>query len=355
MSEEIKYTLNVQSVINPLAKEKGETNFVLVSNGTADFDRVISEMMAVNPGLERETIEMVVKLEHRIIQKLTMNGMRVSNGLFSAVATPKGKGGSTWDPKVNELNISITQGNSWRDAIRDTTVNVIGYKSDVMYITTITNAATRATNGTATQGRPLKVEGNYLKVVGSDPSVGIYFIDAEGEETQVTEDFWSVNQPKTLSFVVPAGLENGVYTLRITTQYSGKNNTYVRTPRTVERTVYVGVEPTLGQAILSGRDGSTGAVDSTGTRGGEYILGGNGIMLLGADGESGGALKLQSETGIPETIKAIATNTADMVIFTIPNDLAEGKYTLTIETYYSPEGVRENPITLTAPFELTLV
>ena len=44
-----------------------------------------------------------------------------------------------------------------------------------------------------------------------------------------------------------------------------------------------------------------------------------------------------------------------MVIFTIPNDLAEGKYTLTIETYYSPEGVRENPITLTAPFELTLV
>ena len=247
MSEEIKYTLNVQSVINPLAKEKGETNFVLVSNGTADFDRVISEMMAVNPGLERETIEMVVKLEHRIIQKLTMNGMRVSNGLFSAVATPKGKGGSTWDPKVNELNISITQGNSWRDAIRDTTVNVIGYKSDVMYITTITNAATRATNGTATQGRPLKVEGSYLKVVGSDPSVGIYFIDSEGEETQVTEDFWSVN-------------------------------------------LYVGVEPTLGQAILSGRDGSTGAVDSTGTRGGEYILGGNGIMLLGADGESGGAL-----------------------------------------------------------------
>ena len=77
MSEEIKYTLNVQSVINPLAKEKGETNFVLVSNGTADFDRVISEMMAVNPGLERETIEMVVKLEHRTIQRLTLNGMRV--------------------------------------------------------------------------------------------------------------------------------------------------------------------------------------------------------------------------------------------------------------------------------------
>lgn len=355
MAEEIKYTLNVQSVLNPLAKEKGETNFVLVSNGTADFDRVISEMMAVNPGLERETIEMVVKLEHRIIQKLTMNGMRVSNGLFSAVASPKGKGGASWDPKVNTLNINITQGANWRDAVRNTTVNVIGHKSDVMYITSLMNAATRATNGTATQGRPLRVEGSYLKVAGTDPSVGIYFIDSEGEETQVTEDFWSVNEPKTLSFVVPAELANGVYTLRITTQYSGKNNTYIKTPRTVERTVYVGVEPTLGQAIVSGRDGATGAVDSEAKRGGEYILSGNGIMVLGPDGESGGAITLYNDMGLPCVVDTISTNTADMVIFTVPIDLTEGKYTLTLETYYSPEGLRESPITLTAPFQLDLV
>ena len=88
MSDEIKYTLNVQSVDNPLTKEEGDKRFILVSNGTADFDRVISEIMAVNPGLERETVEAVIKLEHRIIQRLTLSGMRVSNGLFSAVASP---------------------------------------------------------------------------------------------------------------------------------------------------------------------------------------------------------------------------------------------------------------------------
>ena len=60
MSDEIKYTLNVQSVDNPLTKEVGDKRFVLVSNGTADFDRVISEIMAVNPGLERETVEAVI-------------------------------------------------------------------------------------------------------------------------------------------------------------------------------------------------------------------------------------------------------------------------------------------------------
>lgn len=355
MAEEIKYTLNVQSTYNPLGKGENDTKFVLVSNGIADFDRVISEMMAVNPGLERETIEMVVKLEHRIIQKLTMNGMRVSNGLFSAAASPRGKGGSTWDPKVNELNITISQGASWREAIRNTTVNVIGPKAEVMYISTITNAATRSTNSTATQGRPLTVEGNYLKVIGSHPSVGVYFIDAEGTETKVTEDYWSVNEPKKLSFVVPNELENGVYTLRITTQYTRNYTSMRKEPRTVEHTVYVGVEPTLGQAILSGRDGATGAVDGDTKRGGEYILSGNGIMALAADGESTGDITLYNSLDTPCPVETISTNTADMIIFTVPNDLTEGKYTLTIETYYSPEGLRDAPLTLTAPFELNLI
>ena len=162
MSDEIKYTLNVQSVDNPLTKEVGDRRFVLVSNGTADFDRVISEIMAVNPGLERETVEAVVKLEHRTIMRLTLSGMRVSNGLFSAVASPKGRAGASWDPEVNQLNITIAQGADWREAIRNTTVNVLGDKAEVMYISGTTDIATRATDRTATPGYPFTVEGNYL-------------------------------------------------------------------------------------------------------------------------------------------------------------------------------------------------
>ena len=94
MNDEIKYTLNVQSVDNPLTKEEGDKRFVLVPNGTADFDRVVSEIMSVNPGFERELVEAVIRLEHRTIQRLTLNGMRVSNGLFSAVASPKGRAGA---------------------------------------------------------------------------------------------------------------------------------------------------------------------------------------------------------------------------------------------------------------------
>lgn len=268
MSDEIKYTLNVQSISNPLTQDPGDTLFELVSNGTADFDRVISEMMSVNPGLERETVEAVVKLEHRTIQRLTLSGMRVSNGLFSAVASPKGRGGNTWDPAVNTLNITIAQGAEWREAIRQTTVRVLGPKADVMYISGTVDAMTRGdvdapAYATATPGRPLTVNGNYLKVVGDDPAVGIYLVDEDGTETRVAPEYWSVNEPKTLSFVVPAGLEDGVYTLRVVSQFNRGSNQLRKTPRTAEYTVYIGTAP----------EGEEGGGGSQGGGSGETPLG----------------------------------------------------------------------------------
>ena len=245
MSNEIKYTLNVQSVDNPLTKEVGDKIFVLVSNGTADFDRVVSEIMALNPGLERETVEAVLKFEQRTIMRLTLSGMRVNNGLFSAVASPKGRAGASWDPEVNQLNITIAQGADWREAIRETTVNVLGEKAEVMYVSGTTDAATRATNRTATPGYPFNVEGNYLKLVGDDPEVGIYLVSEEGEETRIDPAMVAVNEPKKLVFIIPATMEAGTYTLRIVTQYSGGNTASLRkTPRTLESTVYIGVTPT---------------------------------------------------------------------------------------------------------------
>ena len=254
MSDEIKYTLNVQSVDNPLTKEVGDRRFVLVSNGTADFDRVISEIMSVNPGLERETVEAVVKLEHRTIMRLTLSGMRVSNGLFSAVASPKGRAGASWNPEVNQLNITIAQGADWREAIRNTTVNVLGEKAEVMYISGTTDIATRATDRTATPGYPFTVEGNYLKLVGDDPAVGITIVSEEGTETRVDSGMVAVNEPKKLVFVLPSGLAEGTYTLRIATQYGSSGGNLRKTPRVVECPLYIGVAPTTPGGSDEGED-----------------------------------------------------------------------------------------------------
>lgn len=123
----------------------------------------------------------------------------------------------------------------------------------------------------------------------------------------------------------------------------------------IEWLEWKGSEKTDEPEITDGTDGSTGAKRSTATRGRQYLVYGKNILLLGEDGEAVGIIKLINELEVEEVITTVAVNTRDLVVFTIPQDLAEGKYRLVFETYYSPKGLREEPAVVEAPFTLQLV
>ena len=123
----------------------------------------------------------------------------------------------------------------------------------------------------------------------------------------------------------------------------------------IEWLEWKGSEKTDEPEITDGTDGSTGAKRSTATRGRQYLVYGKNILLLGEDGEAVGIIKLINELEVEEVITSVAVNTRDLVVFTIPQDLAEGKYRLVFETYYSPKGLREEPAVVEAPFTLQLV
>ena len=73
---DIKYTLKAQLTDNTVTQDvKDDKILSLVSAGTADKQRIISEIMALNPGLERETVEAVINLEQRVVQKLLLTGL----------------------------------------------------------------------------------------------------------------------------------------------------------------------------------------------------------------------------------------------------------------------------------------
>lgn len=256
-TNDIKYVLNVQLADNTVTVEdKNDKIAVLVQAGTADFQRVVSEIMAVNPGLERETVEAVLNLEKRVVKKLLLTGFRVNTGLYSAVVQPTGVvENKSWDKERNSLYASFTQGGDLREAISGTSVNIIGEKGNAMYVAGGQDTATRAPGFTATAGRNYTLTGAYLKVAGSDPSVGITLTSSSGVVTKITEDMWAVNKPSQLIFLIPAGLADGEYELKVTTQYSG-NNSLLKAPRCVTQTLYIGKAPAGG-----GGDTGDGGVD----------------------------------------------------------------------------------------------
>lgn len=70
---------------------------------------------------------------------------------------------------------------------------------------------------------------------------------------------WAVNKPSQLIFLIPAGLADGAYELKVTTQFSGAS-TLLKTPRSVTQTLYIGEAPTGG----GNTGGSTGGGSSDG-------------------------------------------------------------------------------------------
>ena len=107
---------------------------------------------------------------------------------------------------------------------------------------------------TAIAGRPFTVNGCMLKIAGTDSSVGITITDSKEQTTPVELNMLAVNNPSQLTFIVPAGLTDGEYTLTITTQYAG--STLLKTPRTAIATFYVGTKPETGGG--SGGEGGGG-------------------------------------------------------------------------------------------------
>ena len=209
--------LKVQSVANPLVKEGNKRMFKLLESGTANLNKVIDTMMSYNPGLERETIEAVLKLEQRAVLDLTLSGMRVNNGLFSAVASPKGEGGSVWDSNVNRLDICLTQGSVWRDRIRNAGVTVVGAKADSILIGSVRNIDNEEVFNA---GKFLIVTGKQIKIAGDDDEVGVFFRKADGTSVKVARDSIGVNNPSRLVLVIPEELTPGDYVLQIVTRFA---------------------------------------------------------------------------------------------------------------------------------------
>ena len=242
MAEKSKYQINVQMMDNTVTKDNpNDKIFSVVSNGTADKERLIAEMMKVNPGLEQETLRLVLDLQNRIIIDLLMKGLRVNNGLFEVAMQCRGVvQGTAWDPNVNTLYANFTQGKEVRETIANTTINVIGEKGATMYFSNSEDAATGAKEFHATAGSNFTLTGKNIKVVGDDPSVGITLTASDETETKITGGAIGVNQPSKLVFFIPAGLADGDYTLTVTTQFGGNTKVLLSTPRSVSHVIHIG-------------------------------------------------------------------------------------------------------------------
>ena len=99
-----------------------------------------------------------------------------------------------------------------------------------------------------------------------------------------------------------------------------------------------------GAVILQVKDLQSGKTDGSLIRGHAAEVSGRKVKCVQKDGVTLHEIRLV----VPTVVTDVLYNEPSRVVFNVPNDLAEGKYRLEIETYFSPGGVMlKSPRTLT--------
>lgn len=225
---------------------KTDKILLLESAGSVNLDGILEEMLKQDTGLRPETLRHSIDLYNRVLMDLILNGYSVNTGLFRAVAQLTGViEGGVWNKEKNSIYVSFTQDKALREAIAQTAVEILGEKSNIMYILETEDKKTGLKDGSATAGRNFFVRGAMLKVVGDDESVGVTLTNEAKAVTKLTDDLITINNPSSLTFLLPADLAEGEYTLTVMTQFANSGH-MLKTPRSVSTQIWIGGKPADG-------------------------------------------------------------------------------------------------------------
>ena len=208
---------------NLLTPDPNDYVAVPVTSGSAGINEIVDELVKEGTELKRETLIDVINRFNRKTADMVVSGYNVNTGLVYIRPVIKGVFyNKTWNPEVNSLIASVTQGAALRAAIADTTVEILGEQSNPLEILSVTDIFTGKTDGTVTKTRNTEIKGSFLKIAGDDPACGISFTNTSTSAViKLNMTDIVLNEPSRLLILVPASIPDGEYELSVTTQFSG--------------------------------------------------------------------------------------------------------------------------------------
>jgi hypothetical protein len=161
------------------------------------------------------------------------DGFSVNTGYFTASTTIRGVFDSpseTFNKDKHSIIFQFNQGEKLLAEIPNIEVNILGVAESSAVILQVTDVKSGSVNDLLTPGRNLKIVGSKIKIMGDDPTVGIYFIETATQgRTKVDQSDIVTNNPSELMVVIPA-LPAGTYNLEVVTQFT--QGALLKEPRT---------------------------------------------------------------------------------------------------------------------------
>jgi hypothetical protein len=219
-----KNIINVELYDLPITGRKDDRCGKVVSAGSLNEDDLIALAVARRTDLSAATMRAAMETLKEVALESIAGGSSVKFWLAYFATEVKGVfigDHAKWDPKQHALAVHIAPTSEVRNAVKSATVNVRGMASSGTIINSLTDVATGAVNNVLTPGGGVNLAGSKIKIVGSDPSVGISLIRQDsGEAIPIPAGSILINDPSKVTFILPPSLSSGDYKLQITTQFS---------------------------------------------------------------------------------------------------------------------------------------
>jgi hypothetical protein len=232
----VLHTIKAQLYENLLTEDENDLSArVSAERSLSVRDICLSAVARGGADINAAAMEHAVELFHKEMAYRLCDGFSVNTGWYNVSTHVKGVFTSpteAFDPAKHTVMAEFRQGAELRRELGMVNVQILGKAESGFFIAEVTDLRTKSVNDLLTPGRNARITGGKLKVEGSDPSCGVYFVnEADLSRVKVDEADIVENQNAHLLVIVPA-LQAGTYRLEVTTQYMSSGSKLLKEPRT---------------------------------------------------------------------------------------------------------------------------
>ena len=215
---------------NPLTERKGDYTGKVAITGTLRNTDIAGRIIKKRSEYRQETIENILKLADQEKAIGLSEGKTVVDGVGQYQPTVGGAfegEKAPFNPEIHHLGVAFTMGKDLRERLASVRVETRTASSGIA-INSVRDALTGETDGAIASGSNLVISGVNIKIAGDDPSNGVFLTPIAGGEPIAMRAI-THNNPSELTVLLPT-LEEGEYTLSVTTQFSQSHT--LKEPRT---------------------------------------------------------------------------------------------------------------------------
>ncbi|GHT67226.1 hypothetical protein FACS189452_04520 [Bacteroidia bacterium] len=210
-----------------LTERKDDRFGRVVSQGADSVDDLIRIAVERRTDLNAVTLKASYEILKAIALERLVGGATVNFGLSHYNIGVNGVfvgDHAKWDSSIHSLHLRSIPTAEAREAVKNTAVDVRGMAASGIVINSVTDVASGEVNLRLTPGGAANLSGSKIKIVGDDPTVGIYLHNVGTQQAlHIASNMMPVNEPSKITFIIPSDLTPGDYKLSIRTQYSSSS------------------------------------------------------------------------------------------------------------------------------------